>query len=113
MGGMAGMLVCLLVTGGLGFKDSAGTSWAIGALLIFQTLINMTTIGPVCYTIVAETCSSRLRAKTIVIGRIVYNLTGIFSNSVTPRMLSTTQWNWGAKAALFYAGTNVLCLIWW
>ena len=47
MGGMAGMLVCLLVTGGLGFKDSPGTSWAIGSLLIFQTLINMTTIGPV------------------------------------------------------------------
>jgi SP family general alpha glucoside:H+ symporter-like MFS transporter len=67
----------------------------------------------VCYTIVAETCSSRLRAKTIVIGRIVYNLTGIFSNSVTPRMLSTTQWNWGAKSALFYAGTNILCLTWW
>jgi SP family general alpha glucoside:H+ symporter-like MFS transporter len=47
MGGMAGMLLCLLVTGGLGFKDSVGTSWAIGSLLIVQTLINMTTIGPV------------------------------------------------------------------
>ena len=23
-----------------------------------------------------------------------------------------TGWNWGAKAALFYAGTNLLCNIW-
>lgn len=112
MAGMAGMLVCLLVTGALGFHESESTSWAIGSILIVQTLINMTTIGPVCYTIVAETCSSRLRAKTIVLGRFVYNLTGIFSNSVTPRMLSTTEWAWGARSALFYAGTNVLCLIW-
>lgn len=21
-------------------------------------------------------------------------------------------WNWGAKAGLFYAGTNILCLVW-
>jgi len=107
------MLVCLLAIGGLGFANSEGASWAIGSILIVQTLINMTTIGPVCYTIVAETCSSRLRAKTIVLGRFVYNLTGIFSNSVTPRMLSPAAWNWGAKSAFFYAGTNVLCLIWW
>ncbi len=40
------------------------------------------------YPIVAETPSGRLRYKTIVIGRFVYNLTGIFTNSVTPRMLS-------------------------
>jgi SP family general alpha glucoside:H+ symporter-like MFS transporter len=23
-----------------------------------------------------------------------------------------TAWNWGAKAAFFYAGTNLLCNIW-
>lgn len=26
-----------------------------------------------------------------------------------PRLLG---WNWGAKSALFYAGTNLLCNIW-
>ncbi|KAG8845865.1 hypothetical protein FRB96_002233 [Tulasnella sp. 330] len=90
MGGMALMNVCLIATGILGFFNSNKASVAIGVLLIVQTLINMTTIGPVCYPIVAETPSGRLRAKTIVIGRIVYNITGIFSNSVTPRMISTT-----------------------
>ncbi len=26
--------------------------------------------------------------------------------------LPRTGWNWGAKAGLFYAGTNLLCNIW-
>jgi SP family general alpha glucoside:H+ symporter-like MFS transporter len=62
----------------------------------------------------------------------VYNLTAIFNNSVTPRMISASGtlickarwwfpsekltaspgWGWGAKTGLFYAGTNALCLIW-
>jgi hypothetical protein len=86
-------------------------------------------------SIVAETPSGRLRYKTIVIGRFVYNLTEIFSNSLTPRMISSTckcsyfihvnianirttlicnlsAWNWGAKTGFFYAGTNLLCNIW-
>ncbi|CAN8097448.1 unnamed protein product [Discula destructiva] len=112
MGGMTFMFFCLVAIGGLGFDGSQKAQLAIGILLVISTLANMTTIGPVCYPIVAETPSGRLRYKTVTIGRFVYNLTGIFNNSVTPLMLSPTGWNWGAKAGLFYAGTNLLCNIW-
>ena len=88
MSGMAIMFVILIVIGGLGFASGTGKSLAIGILLVFSTLVNMITIGPVCYPIVAETPSGRLRYKTVCIGRFVYNLTGLFHNSVTPRMLS-------------------------
>ncbi|THV90066.1 sugar transporter [Aureobasidium pullulans] len=112
MTGLTFMFFCLVAIGGLGFTTSKHAEMAIGILLIVSTLANMITIGPVCYPIVAETPSGRLRYKTITIGRFVYNLTGIFSNSVTPRMISSSAWNWGAKAGLFYAGTNLLCNIW-
>ncbi|OQV07723.1 hypothetical protein CLAIMM_12118 [Cladophialophora immunda] len=112
MGGLTFMFFCLLAIGGLGWSHSKDAQLAIGILLVISTLCNMITIGPACYPIVAETPSGRLRYKTIVIGRFVYNLTGIFSNSVTPRMISALSWNWGAKSALFYAGTNLLCNIW-
>lgn len=88
MVGMALMLVTLVVIGGMGFASGTAVQLAIGILLVIQTLINMITTGPGCYPIVAETPSGRLRYKTIVIGRFVYNLTAIFHNSVTPRMLS-------------------------
>ncbi|KAK3314542.1 general substrate transporter [Apodospora peruviana] len=112
MGGMTLMFFCLVAIGGLGWSTAESSQMAAGVLLVISTLINMITIGPVCYPIVAETPSGRLRYKTIVIGRFVYNLTGLVTNSITPRMLSPISWNWGAKAGLFYAGTNLLCNIW-
>lgn len=112
MGGNLIMFFILIVIGALGFVEGTKAQLAVGILLVISTLVNMITVGPACYPIVAETPSGRLRYKTIVIGRFTYNLTGIFSNSVTPRMISPVGWNWGAKAALFYAGTNLLCNIW-
>ncbi|KAB5523173.1 putative MFS alpha-glucoside transporter [Coniochaeta sp. 2T2.1] len=112
MSGMTFMFFCLITIGGLGFATSTQSQLAVGILLVVSTFCNMITIGPVCYPIVAETPSGRLRYKTIVIGRFVYNLTGIVTNSITPKMLSASDWNWGAKTGLFYAGTNLLCNIW-
>jgi SP family general alpha glucoside:H+ symporter-like MFS transporter len=112
MSGLAIMLVALIVSGGLAFSNTREINIAIGVLFIFQTLVNMSTVGPACYPIVAETPSGKLRYKTIVIGRFVYNLTGVFSNILTPRMVNKTAWNWGAHTAWFYAGTNALCLLW-
>ncbi|KAL4812538.1 general substrate transporter [Aspergillus spinulosporus] len=112
MSGLTFMFFCLVTIGGLAWGPGKDAQLAIGILLVISTLCNMIAIGPTCYPIVAETPSGRLRYKTITIGRFVYNLTSIFTNSVTPRMLSSTSWNWGAKAAFFYAGTNLLCNIW-
>lgn len=88
MSGMTIMFFILLAIGGLGWAKSKDAQLAVGILLVVSTLVNMITIGPACYPIVAETPSGRLRYKTIIIGRFTYNLTGIFSNSVTPRMVS-------------------------
>lgn len=88
MGGMSFMFVCLVAIGGLGWAHGKDAQLAIGILLVISTLCNMITVGPACYPIVAETPSGRLRYKTIVIGRFMYNVTSIFKNVVTPRMLS-------------------------
>lgn len=88
MGGLTFMFFCLIAIGGLGWSTSHNAEMAVGILLVISTLCNMITVGPVCYPIVAETPSGRLRYKTIVIGRFVYNLTQIFNNSVTPRMIN-------------------------
>lgn len=88
MGGLSFMFCCLVAIGGLGFAEGTQYSLAIGILLVVSTLCNMITVGPACYPIVAETPSGKLRYKTIVIGRSMYNVTGILNNVITPRMLS-------------------------
>lgn len=84
------MFIILLAIGSLAFATGKAAQMAIGLLLVASTLVNMITIGPACYPIVAETPSGRLRYKTVTIGRFVYNLTGIFSNSVTPHMVNAS-----------------------
>src|SRR5271170_5516900 len=69
-------------------------------------------MSQVCYTLVAEIPSTRLRIKTVVIARIAYNLVGLASNTITPKMLNPAAWNWKGKTGFFWAGTSLLCLVW-
>ena len=111
-------LICLctflIVIGGLGFisNSNLGAQWAIGALLLCYTALYDGTIGPVCYSLVAEISSTRLRAKTVVIARIVYNIFGIVNAVIMPYFLNTDALNWGGKTGLFWAGLCFLCLVW-
>lgn len=94
-------------------NDAGGAiPWAIAAFLLIFTAVYDATIGPLCYTLVSEIPSTRLRSKTIVLARNCYNISGIVTNLITPRMLNPTAWAWGAKSGFFWAGTAVVGLIW-
>jgi SP family general alpha glucoside:H+ symporter-like MFS transporter len=131
--GEVGMIVMLVTIGGMGFisTNNSGGQWAIGGLLLGYTLIYDTTVGPVCYALVAELSSTRLRAKTVVIARIAYNLIGIVNSvimvstthphqspaldlidTLQPYFLNPEKLNWGGKTGLFWAGFCLICLIW-
>jgi SP family general alpha glucoside:H+ symporter-like MFS transporter len=112
--GQAIMICLLLIIGfcGLASKDNAGAQWAIGSMLLVFTFVYDSTVGPVCYSLVAELSSTRLRQKTVVLARNLYNIGSIIANILTPRMLNPSAWNWGAKSAFFWAGTCFLCFLW-
>ncbi|KAF2441009.1 sugar transporter [Karstenula rhodostoma CBS 690.94] len=112
--GLVIMLAILLIIGFLGIapEGNASVQWAIGAMLIIFTFVYDASVGPVCYCLVAEIPSSRLRQKTVVLARNWYNIGSIIGNIMTPRMLNPSAWNWGAKSAFFWAGTCFLCLVW-
>ncbi|GAA5912254.1 uncharacterized protein JCM6883_003296 [Sporobolomyces salmoneus] len=110
--GLEGMFVVLLGVGVTGFFKNTSASWASGSLLIVYSFLYQFTVGPVCYCLVAEIGSTRLRAKTIVLARNAYNIIGIINNVLVPRMLSPIEWNWGPKTAFFFAGANILCIVW-
>ena len=114
LGGLVGCFLTLLITGfiSLGPADSSAISWAIGAMLLIYTFVYDSTIGPLTYVIVPEASSSRLRHKTTVLARNAYNITCIWTGVISPYMLNSSAWNWGAKAAFFWAGCSALCLAW-
>lgn len=87
-------------------------NWAIAGLLLAFTLTYDATIGPICYALVSEIPSTRLRSKTIVLARNCYNISGIVANIITPRMLNPTAWGWGARTGFFWAGTGIMGILW-
>jgi MFS family permease len=75
--GMGTMAVVLIIIGGLGFMSSTSANYAIGSLLIALNFIYNATLGPLCYTIIGEMSSTRLRQKSIVLSRIAYQIMNI------------------------------------
>lgn len=89
--GLFTLFCIVLLIGILGcIPASTGLSWGIGSLLLIYTFVYDFTIGPVCYSLVAEMPSTRLRQKTVVLSRNFYNFWGIINNIWTPYMLNPT-----------------------
>jgi MFS transporter, SP family, general alpha glucoside:H+ symporter len=113
LAGQMVMFVILMVIGGLGVPAlSSSVGWASGACILILTFAYDITVGPVCYSLVAELPSTRLRIKTVVLARNVYNCFGIMIGSLQPRMMNPTAWGWRGKTAFFWGGLNLLGLIW-
>ncbi|KAF7717395.1 MFS-type Sugar/inositol transporter [Penicillium ucsense] len=112
--GLSTMCVILFIVGMLGIapKSNKSVSWAVGSMLLVFAFVYDSSVGPVCYSLVAEMSSTRLRAKTIVIARNCYNIAGLVVNVLINYQLTPTAWNWGAKAGFFWMGTCFLCLVW-
>lgn len=111
--GLSSLAVTLLVIGGLGCvsNPSSSVSWAIGSMLLVYTVIYDITIGPICYSLVSEIPSNRLRSKSIALARITYQLLNIVFGTLTPYMLNPSKWDMGAKTGFVFAGTCLLSLI--
>lgn len=110
--GLASLFVLLMIIGCLSFLKSEGALWAIGSLLVLFTFVYDFTVGPVTYSLVSELSSTRLKAKTIVLARSLYNISNIVVNVLTNYQLSATAWNWSARAAFFWAGTCGCAAVW-
>ncbi|KAL7816726.1 hypothetical protein V8C26DRAFT_428955 [Trichoderma gracile] len=91
---------------------NAGAQWGIGSLLLVYTFVYDSSVGPICYSLVAELTSTRLRATSVVLARNMYNIASIIANILTRRMLNPTAWGWGARTGFFWAGTALCCATW-
>lgn len=111
--GQAVMFLILMIIGGLGIPAlSSSVGWASGALLLILTFSYDITVGPVCYSLVAELPSTRLRIKSVVLARNLYNFAGIIVGIVQPLFMNPTSLNLRGKTAFFWAGTNLCGMVW-
>lgn len=111
-GGLLILDLLLLSIGLLSLAPSTTIrAWATGSMLLAYAFFYNSTVGPVCYSLVNELPSTRLRQKTVVLSRISYNICSIFNSIAIPYMLNETAWNWANKTGLFWAGICSLCVV--
>ncbi|KAI0596178.1 sugar transporter [Biscogniauxia sp. FL1348] len=110
--GLATLCIILLILGFLGLAaDRTAASLATGSIMLVWALCYQLTVGTVCYSLVSEISTRRLQIKTVVLGRILYNIAGIICGVLTPYMLNPLAWNWGNYAGFFWAGSCFLCYV--
>ncbi|KAL2801914.1 general substrate transporter [Aspergillus granulosus] len=111
--GIAIMLSVLLIVGFMGIPaTNAGISYASAAMLMLFVLTYDLTVGPVCYVLVSEIPSTRLRIKSAVLARNAYNITTIGANFLNPPILNPTAWNLRGKGGFIWAGFCFICFVW-
>ncbi|KAH7139480.1 general substrate transporter [Dendryphion nanum] len=112
LSGACALFVILIIVGSMSFGGTQASNWGIGGMLILFVFVYDFTIGPVTYSLVSEIPSTRLKTKTIVMARALYNASNCVVNVLTNYQLSEVNWNWGAKTAYFWAGTCGIVVIW-
>lgn len=87
-----------------------GTNYAQAILAILISFVFAGSLGPITYTIIAETSSVRLRALSTGVGRAAYYVCEIPMIYLASKMLNSTGWNLAGKCGYVWGGTAFGCL---
>jgi SP family general alpha glucoside:H+ symporter-like MFS transporter len=113
LAGIATLTVTLLLVGIISVSSqTSGATWTQAVFTLLWLFVYSMTVGPVCYAIISETSSVRLRAKTVALSRNTYNITAIICAILEPYMINPTEWNWKGKTAFFWCGTAAVTTVW-
>lgn len=88
-----------------------GASYGQAVLGICIVFIMGLILGPVSYTIIAETSSVRLRALTTGVGRAAYYIANVPTIYLSSQMLNPTGWNMSGKSGYVWCGTATIVFI--
>ena len=114
VGGLLAMCTVLFIIGFVALSPQTNDSakWAQAVLLVIWVFIYDWSVGPLAFLLVSESSSTRLRTKTVAIGRCGFYLWIIVLSVVNPYMLDPTAGNWKGKTAFVYGGTCFAALVW-
>ena len=92
-------------------KQNTSTNYAQACLGVIISFVYAGTLGPISYSIIAETSSVRLRSLSTGVGRAAYYVAEIPMIYLASRMLNPTGWNLAGKCGYVWGATGLCCLI--
>jgi MFS transporter, SP family, general alpha glucoside:H+ symporter len=114
LAGMGTLMIFNLLIGFLSLAPASNHSAlvAVEAITLIWVFVYGLTLCSIIFTIVSEISSSRVRAKSICLARITYNVGAILAGILEPYMLNPSEWNWKGKAGFFWGGWTAVLFCW-
>ncbi|EHA46739.1 maltose permease MAL31 [Pyricularia oryzae 70-15] len=112
--GLGVLTVILLAVGSVsaGAPESESANYAQAGLMLGWLGVYYLTVGPICYAIISEVSSTRLRNKSVCLSRIAYYVAQIICNVINPYMLNPTAGDWRGKTGFFWGGCAFAFFLW-
>jgi SP family general alpha glucoside:H+ symporter-like MFS transporter len=92
-------------------KQSVATNYAQACLGVIISFVFAGSLGPISYSIIAETSSIRLRPLSTGVGRAAYYVAEIPMIYLASQMLNPTGWNMAGKCGYVWGGTAFVCFV--
>ena len=92
-------------------EQTTQTHYAQACLGVIISFVYAGTLGPISYTIIAETSSVRLRALSTGVGRAAYYVAEIPMIYLASQLLNPTGWNVAGKCGYVWGSTAVVCWV--
>lgn len=86
--------------------------WAQSSMMVVYNFFYDLTIGPLCFVILCETSSAKLRGKTIAISTAINALINIVCAVGIPYAINPDQGNMRGKLAFVFLGAAIPCVVW-
>jgi hypothetical protein len=87
-------------------------TWTQSSLMLLANLLYDTTIGPLCYVLLTEVPSTRLRGLTIALSTVSVQVISIIFAVAIPYAMNTDEGDWRGKVGFVFAGLGGLCTVW-
>lgn len=112
LGGLIVNITFLMLLGIVAsIHQNSATNYAQAILGILISFVFAGTLGPISYTVIAETSSVRLRALSTGVGRAAYYVAEIPMIYLASQLLNPTGWNVAGKCGYVWGGTAVVCFV--
>lgn len=92
-------------------EQTHSTHYAQACLGVIISFVYAGTLGPISYTIIAETSSVRLRALSTGVGRAAYYVAEIPMIYLASQLLNPTGWDVAGKCGYVWGSTAVVCWV--
>lgn len=111
--GLSFMTVLMFIIGFLTLtSNNKAVPWVQAVLEILWAFIFNLTIGPVSFSILSETSSTRLRSKTVGFGRACYYTMSVITAVISPYLMNSTSANLQGRAGFVCGAISLLCVLW-